>query len=600
MKENDKKSTEASKKDDSGINRRNFMVATAATMAAVGVPAMAADGAPTKAQDAAPNKKLRIALAGIFEEVNTFADETLGTAKITGNITTGFQGWSDDALMKEYRGTKTYVGGFIAACEEFSEVEIVPTTFWSFGAGGTIDGAAYQKMKTDILERLAKAMPLDAVALAMHGAGIAEGGIDDSETDLYAAIRKLVGPEVKIISALDHHANLSDDDFKLLDLQALVYHYPHVDMYDTAYRAAKLLPAMIRGEIKPHGYGERLPMLMQATSTNDGNLYAPIRKKVMEIAQRKGIYEFSLAYGFPYADVPNNSPVFNVWAESPELAEKTAKEAAALLWENRERWLTKVVSAEDAVQQALATLVKQGRILPEDIRPMLFNEAAPVFSSVNEKEAYSFGFRPDDKTPGPVVIAERSDNPGGGAFGDATHVLRELIKYRVKQACICTINDPETVKKAVAAGVGKTIEVTLGGKGSKLAGGPVKGKAYVKSISDGRYTVVSPMGAGMKFDVGPAVGLMIEGIDVAVISGMMQPFDANQMKMVGFDPRDYRVVVVKSTSHFRAWWADVASEIIDCDPPGICSADLSSYDFKRKTRKLFPLDADAVYPEPGQ
>ena len=37
-----------------------------------------------------------------------------------------------------------------------------------------------------------------------------------------------------------------------------------------------------------------------------------------------------------------------------------------------------------------------------------------------------------------------------------------------------------------------------------MAGEPVKGKAYVKSISDGRYTVVSPMGAGTKFDVGPA------------------------------------------------------------------------------------------------
>ncbi|NJK31728.1 MAG: hypothetical protein HC927_04525, partial [Deltaproteobacteria bacterium] len=220
------------------------------------------------------------------------------------------------------------------------------------------------------------------------------------------------------------------------------------------------------------------------------------------------------------------------------------------------------------------------------------------FQAAREDEARSVGFLPDAKTPGPVVIAERSDNPGGGAFGDATHVLRELIKYQVKQACVCTINDPETSQKAVAAGVGQIIDVELGGKGSKLAGDPIKGKAYVKSISDGRYTVVSPMGAGTKFDVGPAVGLLIEGVDVAVVSGSMQPFDANQMKMVGFDPTDYRVVVVKSSSHFRAWWTDVASEIIDCDPPGICSADISTLKYKNKTRKVFPLDPDAVYPEP--
>ena len=106
------------------------------------------------------------------------------------------------------------------------------------------------------------------------------------------------------------------------------------------------------------------------------------------------------------------------------------------------------------------------------------------------------------------------------------------------------------------------------------------------------------MGAGTKFDVGPAAGLLIEGVDVAVISGLMQAFDANQMKMVGFDPRDYRIVVVKSANHFRAWWTDVASTIIDCDPPGIASNDLTTFSYEKKTRKLYPLDADAVYPEP--
>ena len=554
---------------------------------------------PSMAQDGTPKKKLRIALAGLFEEVNTFADESMGTAKITGNMTTGFQSWSDEAILKEYRGSKTYLGGFIAALEEFPDVEIVPTVFWSFSAGGTIDGGAYQKMKKDILDRLAKAMPLDAVALCLHGAGIAEGGIDDAESDLTAAIRAKLGPDVKIISAQDHHSNLSDE-VNHLDLLTIVYHYPHIDMYDTAYRGAKLLPAMIRGDIKPYGYFERLPMIMQCISTLDGNLYAPIRRKVEEIAKREGIYEFSLAYGFAFADVPYNSPVVNVWAKSPELAEKTAKEAAALLWENRERFVAKPVSAEEAVQQALTTLVKQGRILPEDIRPMLYDEAAALLASDKEEQARSFLFLPDAKSPGPIVIAEKSDNPGGGAPQDGTHLLRELIRNNVQQAAVCAIRDPETVQKAMKAGVGKTIDVELGGKGSKLGGAPVKAKAYVKSISDGRYTLVSPMGAGTKFDVGPAAGLLIEGIDVAVVSGTMQAFDANQMKMLGFDPQDYRIVVVKSANHFRAWWTDEASEIIDSDPPGIASNDLSTFAFKRKTRKLYPLDADAVYPEPAK
>lgn len=543
--------------------------------------------------------KIRIALAGLFEEVNTFADATMGKAQITGNMTTGFQQWADQALIDDYKGSRTYMGGFIAALTEFPDVEIVPTTFWSFSAGGTIDGKAYEQMKQDILDRLAKAMPLDGVTLCLHGAGVTEG-IDDAETDLTAAIRKQLGPGVKVISAQDHHSNLSDDDVRQLDLLTVVYHYPHIDMYETAYRGAKLLPGMIKGDIKPYGHFERLPMIMQAMSTMNGNLYAPIRKKVEEFAKREGIYEFSFAYGFPFADVPFNSPVVNVWAKSPELAEKTAKEAAELLWENKERFVAKTLSAEEAVKQALTTLVKQGRILPEDVRPMLYDEAGALLASGKEEQERSSGFLPDAESPGPIVIADKSDNPGAGAPGDATHLLRELIRNNVQQAAVCAIRDPETVQKAMQAGVGKVIDVELGGKLSKLGGEPVKGKAYVKSISDGRYTIVSPMGAGTKFDVGPAVGLLIEGVDVAVISGLMQAFDANQMKMVGFDPQDYRIVVVKSANHFRAWWTGIASEIIDCDPPGIASNDLSTYTFKKKTRKVYPLDADAVYPEPKE
>ena len=102
---------------------------------------------------------------------------------------------------------------------------------------------------------------------------------------------------------------------------------------------------------------------------------------------------------------------------------------------------------------------------------------------------------------------------------------------------------------------------------------------------------------GGKLDMGPAVGLVIEGVDVAVISGIMQPFDHGQLKMVGFDARDYRIIVVKSANHFRAWWSGVASKIIDCDPPGISSNDLTNFKFTKKLQRLYPLDADAVYPE---
>jgi microcystin degradation protein MlrC len=539
--------------------------------------------------------KMRVALAGLFEEVNTFAAETMGLAKITGNMTTGFQKWSGQALIDDYRGSKTYMGGFLDALAEFPEVEVVPAVLYSYSAGPAIERAAYAQMKQDIVDAIGAALPLDAVLLQLHRAGVAEG-VDDVEGDLTAAIRAKLGTNVKLVCSLDHHSNLTDHHLQQMDLMTIVHHYPHVGMYETAKRAAKLVPAMVRGECKPSGHLEHIPLLLSCQSTMAGCLHEPIRAKVEEFAARTGLYEFSFAYGFAFADIPFNNVAVNCWAKSPELAVSTAKEFATWVWENREKFVCKPRSVAEAVKEAIAELEKQGRITSTEVsRPLTVDESQAVLASPDQELARTSGFLPDPKTKGPVVIAEKSDNPGAGAPGDATHVLWELIENEVQQAAICTIRDPETVQKAMRAGIGSVIDVELGGKSSKLGGDPVKGKAYVKSISDGRYTVVSPMGQGSKCDTGPAVGLLIEGVDVAVISGTMQPFDAGQMKLVGFDPCDYRVVVVKSANHFRAWWTDVASLIIDSDPPGIGSNDLWSFKFHNKQQKLYPLDKDAVY-----
>jgi microcystin degradation protein MlrC len=542
---------------------------------------------------------MRVAIAALFEEVNTFAVETMGLATITNNMGTGFQKWEGQAVINVSRGTKTFTGGFIDALQEFSDVEIIPTSVWLFGSGPTVERGAYETMKKDILAGLAATMPLDAVVLQIHGAGIAEG-IDDLEGDLMASVRQLVGPGVKLVAAMDHHGNMTDFFLQQMDFVTTVYHYPHIDQYDAAYRAARWVPDLVRGNIQPYGHFEHLPFIMQMCSTMEGNLYEPIRKKVEEFSQRAGIYEFSYFYGFPLTDISFNSSTVNCWATSPELAVHAAKQFATWVWENREQFVAAPVSAADAIHRALATLARQGRLGAKEVgRTQLLEESLTRLTSAEEEMARSFGFLPDTGSPGPVVIADKSDNPGNGAPGDATHVLWELIRNNVQQAAVCAIRDPETVQQAIKAGVGNIIDVVVGGKRSKLGGEPVRGKAYVKTISDGRYTIYSPMNQGANLDMGPAVGLVIEGVDVAVITGIMQSFDHNHMKMVGFDSRDYRIIVVKSANHFRAWWSGVASQIIDCDAPGIASNDLSTFNYTKKNRKLYPLDVDAVYPEPA-
>ena len=163
------------------------------------------------------SEKIRIALCGIHEEVNTFATESMGFATVTGNMATGFQRFEGQALIDEYKGTSTWPGGWVDAFLEQPDVEFIPVAFYNFTAGPTIQGEAYQKMKKDVLDTLKAALPLDGVGIQMHGAGVAEG-IDDIEGDLCAAIRELVGPDAKLACALDHHCNLTDFHLKQMDL----------------------------------------------------------------------------------------------------------------------------------------------------------------------------------------------------------------------------------------------------------------------------------------------------------------------------------------------------------------------------------------------
>jgi microcystin degradation protein MlrC len=539
---------------------------------------------------------MRIAIAGLFEEVNTFAVETMGLAKITGDFGTGFQKFEGQQILDvSGPGTNLQSTGFVKALREAADVEMLPGVFWMFGAGPTIEAATYLKMKRELLDDLKSKLPLDGVALVVHGAGVAEG-VDCVEEDLLGAIRKLVGPTCKIASSTDHHSNLTQGAFEALDFLTVVKHYPHIDQAEAGYRSAQMLLALARGERKSHGHLERLPFLMQLLSTMEGNAYAPIRKQVEAYAARPGIDEFSLNYGFAFADVETNSASVNCWAASRALAEATAKEFAAWLWSKRASFVVKPLSAAEAVEKALALLGEQGRIEQSKVAAVISEpELLGRFADAGAERVAAMGFLPDDKARGPVVIAEMSDNPGCGAPGDATHVLWELLRRGVTQAAICSMRDPDTVKQAMAAGVGQTIDVTLGGKMSRSSGDPIRAKAYVKSISDGRYTNTSEMMKGAQIDVGPTVGLLIEGISVAVISGVMQAFDGRQMELVGFAPQDYRIVVVKSANHFRAWWTLHSHAIVDADPPGIASNNLSGFAYTKKRRKLYPLDPDASY-----
>ena len=196
----------------------------------------------------------------------------------------------------------------------------------------------------------------------------------------------------------------------------------------------------------------------------------------------------------------------------------------------------------------------------------------------------------------PVVINDTSDNPGGGTPGDATHVLRAFLDAGLTDACFAMIKDPETVQQAIAAGVGSTIDVRLGGKHDRLHGDPIEAPAYVHSISDGEVTLTGPMLQGVTLHLGPMVRIRIDGVDVIVYSsGASQTFDPEVFLLHGIDVRRYRYIGLKSSQHFRAAFGPIAGQIITADSPGLTSQRVEVFEHTRPPGPLWPVDPAASY-----
>jgi microcystin degradation protein MlrC len=62
------------------------------------------------------------------------------------------------------------------------------------------------------------------------------------------------------------------------------------------------------------------------------------------------------------------------------------------------------------------------------------------------------------------------------------------------------------------------------------------------------------------------------------------------IRCVGIDPLAEKILVVKSTIHYRAAFEPIAAEIIEVDGPGLSSSNLARFTYTRVRRPIFPLD----------
>ena len=488
---------------------------------------------------------MRIGIGGLHHETNSFSNipmdwQTLELCSVVGEG------------MYVHRGVRKYIGGFLAEAETLG-VEVVPSAMAYLCPSGHITQEALENHRDRIVDMLWRAhqeAPLDAIALNLHGAGVADG-YPDADGEIIRAVREKFGMDMPIGVVLDLHANVTDEMLALSDLLLGVKCYPHIDEYESGQLMFRKLMEMVKTKKKPQMALVRLPWLLVPA---EGVTTSGPAHQVQQLCYRlprdtKDLFDVTFFHGFPYSDIKEACVSVTAVADTREAAQKAADEVARFAWGLRKEFAVPANSPEDAFRLALQ--------MPEG--------------------------------NGPILINESSDNTGGGAPGDGTHLLREMLKRNIPGSAMGYIYDPEVAQQAAKAGVGATISCRLGGKTDPLHGEPLVLDAYVKTISDGEFVNHSPMGGGNISRIGLTVCLQVGNVSIVVGSKRTQPMDDGVFRIAGLRWDLLKIIGIKSSQHFKGWWAQRAGGIVACDPPGVHCADLRTFCFQHTNTNAFPL-----------
>ncbi|HUG15042.1 MAG TPA: M81 family metallopeptidase [Thermomicrobiales bacterium] len=494
---------------------------------------------------------VRIVTGGISQETNTFQWEPTTLEdfqKGSSFIDRGQQ-------ILDLEGTGTIYGGIVSEARTHG-VELIPTTFGRAVPGGRVSREAFEALRDEIVAGIRAALPVDGVLLGIHGAMALEHN-DDGEGPLITAIREVVGPDTPIIAPLDLHTNLSEEMMEEATAFVGYKHYPHIDTAETGAAAMNLLIRTVRGEVAPVMAHVKVPVIAPNQSMVT-TWQSPLKKvidRAREMEREPSVLAASVLGGFPFSDVPYTSVATIVVTDNDrELAVRHAKELARMCWDLRADFTIHPTPVADAIAEAM------------------------------------------NGDPGSVyVLADISDSGASGTAGDGTAVLDGLLKAKARSASVAQIMDRDAVEACVAAGVGATITLTVGGKHDGLHGDPVEVTGMVRLIHEGRFEMGGVMGRGTTSSRGKTVVLEIGGqggIELQLTELRGHPNDLNFFRAFGIEPTERRILVLKSAAHFRAAFEPIATKVIEVDAPGISSPRLDTFAYRNLRRPIYPLDAD--------
>lgn len=491
---------------------------------------------------------MRIGIISVIHESNSFISTPMTIdlfqreALVTG-----------EDMLRHYEDSHHETAGFIKGVRDAGE-EAVPL----FGAWGMPTGPLTKQTFDTILEmmfaELDKAGALDGMLVAPHGAAVSEEHLDMDGYWL-TLLREKVGPDMPIICTLDPHTNLSHRMIDACNATIVYRSNPHMDQYQIGLQAADLLMRTLQGKVKPTQAAAYPPVAIN------------IEKQETAISPCKEMYEFansilerdkvisnSVVLGFAYSDVEEMGSSFIVVTDNdPALAQQYADEMADYLWEHRQDFVANLIGIEQAIDMAL-------------------------------------------KTDGPVCLLDMGDNVGGGSSADSTFIAHAIDQRRGPKTFIA-INDPQSVEQAVAAGIGATIDLRVGGKTDNLHGKPLEATFTVRKFHDGEFHEPRPRHGGRtRYHMGLTAVVETEyGLTVQLTSARTAPISLHQLHCCDIDPTKFQILVAKGVVAPVTAYSEVCQTMIRVNTRGTTTADIESFDYKRRRRPLFPLEENTTF-----
>jgi microcystin degradation protein MlrC len=450
-----------------------------------------------------------------------------------------FRALTRGADVLQMRDVNIPIGGFIRAMEK--RAELIPVLWAGATPAAHVTRDAFERIAGEIVSAAVQQKP-DAIYLDLHGAMYCEH-LDDGEGELLARLRAAVGPRVPMVASLDLHANVTMRMLEKADALTAYRTYPHVDMAETGDRAAFLLSRIIDRSNALYRAQRRIPFLIPLNAMC--SLMDPAKSIYERIvaAERDGGLSWSFTPAFPAADFPECGPMVWGYGETG-LVEREVGRLADEIIAREADWMVPLLEPEEAVREAMRLAARASR---------------------------------------PVVIADTQDNPGGGGNSDTTGMLRALVACGATDAAIGLIVDPAGAAAAHAAGQGADITIGLGGHSRVPGDAPFEATYRVEQLSDGYCRYDGPMLHGKESHLGPSARLSVGGVQIVVTSHKDQMLDRNLYRMAGVEPEKMKILVNKSSVHFRADFQPIAEAVLVARAPGPLLADPADYPWTRLT-----------------